>query len=129
MTQMQNKRRLLEMIEFLDARYIEEMFDDLRITEQNTESAVMKRSKINHLRYLIPIAACLILLTAAFPILNYVLPRIGVSIGGRGGNAGAGTSELEAPTQAETQTLETEDEIIVEVFNDDNALSGGNTNT
>jgi len=57
-------------------------------------------------------AACLILLTAAFPVLNYVLPRIGISIGGRGGNAGAGTSELEAPTQAETQALETEDEKI-----------------
>ena len=89
MTQMQDKRRLLEMIEYLDSRYIEEMFDDLKIPERQTELTTAKRSKIKHLRYLIPLAACILLLSIASPLVSYVAEVISNFNAG----AGSGTSE------------------------------------
>ena len=86
MTQMQDKRRLLEMIEYLDSRYIEEMFDDLKIPERQTELTTAKRSKIKHLRYLIPLAACILLLSIASPLVNYIAEVISNF------NAGAGST-------------------------------------
>ena len=97
MTQMQDKRRLLEMIEYLDSRYIEEMFDDLKIPERQTELTTAKRSKIKHLRYLIPLAACILLLSIVSPLVSYIAQVI------RDFNAGAGSSNTsELLTEPET---------------------------
>ena len=97
MTQMQDKRRLLEMIEYLDSRYIEEMFDDLKIPERQTELTTAKRSKIKHLRYLIPLAACILLLSIASPLVSYIAQVISNF------NAGAGsTNTSELLTEPET---------------------------
>ena len=67
-----------------------------------------KKTVFRAYRQFAALAACLLLLSAAFPVLNYAVQRFGT--GTWAGNAVAGTSELEVPTLEETQTLETEAE-------------------
>lgn len=115
--------RLLEALEYIDRDLVGEVAVKLKFDEAPvlTEEPVMTwRTPFKHWKRMLAAVACLLLLSAAFPIINYVLPRVGINIGG---NAGAGTSELEVPTLEETQTLETEAEITeAEVIDFDKAL-------
>ena len=103
-------RRLLEAIEYIDGDIVLGVLGGLKDPVENYESGEYKKpSPFKHWRQFTALAACLLLLSAAIPVLNYAVQRFGT--GTWDGNAGAGSEELEVPTQAETQALETENEI------------------
>ena len=116
--------RLLEALDYIDRDLIGEVAVKLKIEESAvlTEEPVMTwRTPFKHWKRMLATVACLLLLSAAFPVLDYAVQRFGTGIWD--GNAGAGTEELETPTQAETQALETENEITEAVVIDfDKAL-------
>jgi hypothetical protein len=88
--------RLLEALDYIDCDLIGEVAVKLKFEENAplTEEPVMTwRTPFKHWKRMLATAACLLLLSCAIPIINYVLPRVGVAIGG---NAGAGTSDVEA---------------------------------
>lgn len=104
-------RRLLEAIEYIDEDIVLGVLGELKDpAEKEVHGEYKKPSPFKHWKQLTALAACLLLLSAAFPVLNYAVQRFG--IGTWEGNAGAGTSELETPTPTETEALETEAEII-----------------
>jgi hypothetical protein len=62
--------------------------------ENAVHGEYQKPSPFKYWRHLTALAACLLLLSAAFPVLNYAVQRFGTGIWE--GNAGAGTSDVEA---------------------------------
>lgn len=105
--------RLLEALDYIDQDLIGEVAVKLNFEESAvlTEEPVMTwRTPFKHWKRMLATVACLLLLSAAFPVLDYAVQRFG--IGTWEGNAGAGTEELEVPTAEETQALETEDKTI-----------------
>lgn len=104
-------RRLLEAIEYIDEDIVLGVLGELKDpAEKEVHGEYKKPSPFKHWKQLTALAACLLLLSAAFPVLNYAVQRFGIRTWE--GNAGAGTEELEVPTQPETQALETEDKTI-----------------
>ena len=105
--------RLLEALDYIDQDLIGEIAVKLNFEESAvlTEEPVMTwRTPFKHWKRMLATVACLLLLSAAFPVLDYAVQRFGTGIWE--GNAGAGTEEIEVPTQPETQALETETEVI-----------------
>ena len=103
--------RLLEALEYIDRNLVGEVAVKLKFDEApvlTEEPTVTWRTPFKHWKRMLATVACLLLLSAALPIINYVLPRVGINIGG---NAGAGTSEIEIPTPTENEFLETEPEM------------------
>ena len=105
-TSVQNNRRLLEVIELLDSKYVEEMFDDLKVPQRQEEPKITWRAPFKHWKHFVALAACVLLLSLAIPTINYVLPRFGIFIGG---TAGAGTTDF-----TENSTLQTESDTDIE---------------
>jgi hypothetical protein len=102
-----NNKRLLEALDHVDIKYVAELVDGLRLPKESAAPSA-KRSFRASVKYAALIAACALLLGAAIPTVQYVLPMVNAVFGG---NAGAGTEELEVPTVEETQALETEAEM------------------
>ena len=100
-------KRLLGALDYIDERFIAEVTESYTF-EAPGEYKRDKKTVFRAYRQFAALAACLLLLSAAFPVLNYAVQRFGT--GTWAGNAVAGTSELEVPTLEETQTLETEAE-------------------
>ena len=69
---MQNNIRLLEVIELLDSKYIEEMFDDLKVPQRQEEPKITWRSPFKHWKRLAALAACILLLSLVIPLFGYV---------------------------------------------------------
>ena len=76
-------KRLLEAIDHIDKKYISEALGYYGDVER---SAPKRR-----VGYILSLAACLALLIAAVPLITYLIPRIGIIIGG---NAGAGSDQV-----------------------------------
>lgn len=104
--------RLLEALDYIDTDLIGEVAVKLKFEESAvlTEEPVMTwKTPFKHWKRMLATVACLLLLSAAFPVLDYAVQRFGTGIWE--GNAGAGTSELEVPTPTENEFLETEPEM------------------
>ncbi len=101
-------RRLLQAIDLIDPKFIAEVFDDLKVPDTSKGYVSDKRGLHRAYRQFIALAACLILLSAAFPIAHYVLVNYDFQAGGWG----SGTTEeiSDQHTLAETET-EPEDTI------------------
>ena len=115
-------RRLLEAIEYIDEEIVLGVLAGLKQPAETFEPGEYRKpSPFKYWKQFTAMAACLLLLSAAFPVLNYAVQRFGTGIWE--GIAGAGTEVLEVPTQSETQALETENEITeAEVIDFDKAL-------
>lgn len=99
-------RRLLEAVEYIDEDIVLGVLSELKLPKAGSEK---KSARIfRQAKHIALIAACALLLGAAIPIVNYILPMLGTAIGG---SAGAGSSELETPVPTETVALETDPEI------------------
>lgn len=101
-------KRLLEAIDRIDSKYISEMleyYDDLP-----AEGAASKRLRGKKLRYVVSLAACIVLLATVIPVANYIATRvIGVTPGGNpGGNPSATSDILSNDTESESADLEWE---------------------
>lgn len=77
-------KRLLGVLDGVDQKFIAEALESYDIAEPQRvrKAPIYRRVAL--------LAACLLLITAAFPVVNYVLPRFGVTWGG---NAGAGSED------------------------------------
>ena len=82
----QNNRRLLEVIELLDSKYVEEMFDDLKVPQRQEEPKITLRSPFKHWKHFVALVACILLLSVASPLVSYIAQVISNF------NAGAGSS-------------------------------------
>ena len=84
-------RRLLEAIEYIDEDIVLGVLGGLKDPVENAVHGEYKKpSPFKHWRQFTALAACLLLLSAAFPVLNYAVQRFGA--GAWEGNAGAGES-------------------------------------
>lgn len=79
-------KRLLGALDYIDERFIAEVTESYTF-EAPGEYKRDKKSLFRTYRRLAVLAACLVLISAVFPVVHYVLPRLAVSFGG---NAGAG---------------------------------------
>ena len=74
-------RRLLESLEHIDEKLVLEALGDLKDTSPK-ESA----KPFGHWKRIAAMAACLVLLSCAIPLISYILPRLGVVFGGNAGS-------------------------------------------
>jgi len=101
-------KRLLGALDYIDERFIAEVTESYTF-EAPGEYKRDKKTVFRAYRQFTALAACLILISATFPVLYYAVQRIGT--GTWEGIAGAGTSELEMTTPTENEFLETEPEM------------------
>lgn len=83
-------KRLLGALDYIDERFIAEVTESYTF-EAPGEYKRDKKSLFRTYRRLAVLAACLVLISAVFPVVHYVLPRLAVTFGG---NAGAGSESL-----------------------------------
>lgn len=78
-------KRLLGVLDGVDEKFIAEALEsyDLADPQKTRKAPIYRRVAL--------LAACLLLITAAFPVVNYVLPRFGITFGG---NASAGEFDM-----------------------------------
>ncbi len=71
-------KRLLGVLDGVDQKFIAEALEcyDLAEPQKIRKAPIYRRVAL--------LAACLLLITAAFPVVNYILPRLGVIFGGEG---------------------------------------------
>ncbi len=77
-----NNRRLLEVIEFLDSKYIDEMFEDLKVPDMRQEPKCDKSVTRKSIKYTLLLAACVIMIGAVIPIVSYVIQHLPFFPGG-----------------------------------------------
>ena len=85
-------RRLLQAIDLIDPKFIAEVFDDLKVPDTSKGYVSDKRGLHRAYRQFLALAACLILLSAAFPIAHYVLVNYDFQAGGWGSESAAETT-------------------------------------
>lgn len=88
-------RRLLEALSFIDDSIVSDMLAEIKIPDAPSPERNKKVTR-RSLRYFLTLAACLMLLIAAVPLITYLIPRIGVIFSGNAG-AGSGTDEYDIP--------------------------------
>lgn len=89
-------RRLLAALDYIDQKYIDDVFSILKEPEAAGEPEKMTwRTPFKHWRHLVALAACILLLSIASPLVNYIAQVISNF------NAGAGSSS-ELLTEPET---------------------------
>ena len=98
--------RILEAFEYIDTKYINEVGAGLKLRSVYTTEENTKTTFRTHFKQIAVLAACVLLLSLAIPTINYVLPRLGIFIGG---TAGAGTTGF-----TENSTLQTESDTDIE---------------
>ena len=62
-------RRLLAALDYIDQQYIDDVFDLIK----EPEPADQKSSRFKVWKQVITLAACLVLMAAAFPVIKYVI--------------------------------------------------------
>lgn len=82
-------KRLLGALDYIDERFIAEVTESYTF-EAPGEYKRDKKTLFRTYRRLAMLAACFVLISAVFPIVHYVLPRFGITVGG---NAGAGSED------------------------------------
>ena len=122
-------RRLLAALDYIDQKYIDDVFSILKEPEAAGEPEKMTwRTPFKHWRQFAALAACILLLSIASPLVNYIAEVISNF------NAGAGSGTTEATTQAgeesspkeeksEAQTTIEESNRLTEIFKDSKILS------
>ncbi|MBO5971183.1 MAG: hypothetical protein J6S14_22140 [Clostridia bacterium] len=69
-------KRLLGALDYIDEKYIAEVTESYKIFEPSDGKITARRTLKISLRQFAALAACLILLSAAFPVTNYVVKAI-----------------------------------------------------
>ena len=87
-------KRLLGALDYIDERFIAEVTESYTF-EAPGEYKRDKKTVFKAYRQFAALAACLLLISAAFPVLNYAVQRFGTGIWE--GNAGAGNETFDSP--------------------------------
>ena len=92
-------RRLLAALDYIDQKYIDDAFSIIKEPEAADEPEKMTwRTPFKHWRHLAALAACILLLSVASPLVSYIAEVI------RDFNAGAGSESVDSTTQAIEET-------------------------
>ena len=92
-------KRLLEALNFIDERFIAEVTEDYEIFDAPGEFRYSRRARFKAYRQFVALAACLILLSAAFPVVVRFASTVVDFIAGRGSES---TEESQTETTSET---------------------------
>ncbi len=89
------KRQMLESLDYIDDDLISSTLKKIKPDFAAAESEKMTwRTPLKYWRQFVALAACLVLLSCAIPLISYILPSIGRIFTG---NAGAGSDEVTYP--------------------------------
>ncbi|MBQ8258034.1 MAG: hypothetical protein IJY97_00585 [Clostridia bacterium] len=102
-------KRILEALEYIDEKYIDDVFDVLKEPDM-TQNVRVKLSPFRHWKQYLALAACLILLAFATPIFGYVAEFIGSFASGIGEHTSSITedSDLGEVTHNDIESTENE---------------------
>ncbi len=102
-------KRILEALEYIDEKYIDDVFDVLKEPDM-TQNVRVKLSPFRHWKQYLALAACLILLAFATPIFGYVAEFIGSFAAGIGDHTSGITenSDLGEETFNDIESTENE---------------------
>lgn len=103
--------RLLESLEHIDDEYISSAARYKMKRAQN--SAPSAKGKLRSLKYVLALAACLVLMSAVMPVVGYVLKEIGVIPGGTPVGETTESETTEEITDEETE--ENPEELEIEI--------------
>ena len=93
-------RRLLAALDYIDQKYIDDVFDIIKEPEAAGEPEKMTwRTPLKHWRQFVALAACILLLSIASPLVSYIAEVI------RDFNAGAGSGTTEEIMDSESKEL------------------------
>lgn len=106
-------KRLLEALEYIDEKYIDDVFDVLKEPDM-TQNSRVKLSPFRHWKQYLALAACLILLAFATPIFGYVAEFIGSFVAGIGDHTSSITEESDLSEETFDDIESTEDEQTTE---------------
>lgn len=109
-------KRLLGALDYIDEKYIAEVTEDYEAFEVSGIYKPNKRTLFRTYRQFVALASCLILLSAAFSMIYYVLPQIGIDIGNWGGNAGAGSENVDNTDYFNYSSRLSVDEVLADVI-------------
>ena len=81
------KRQMLESLDYIDDDLISSTLKKIKPDFAAAEPEKMTwRTPFKYWRRFVALAACLVLLSCAIPLISYILPRIGVVFGGNAGS-------------------------------------------
>ena len=106
-------KRLLGALDYIDERFIAEVTESYTF-EAPGEYKRDKKTVFKAYRQFAALAACLLLLSAAFPVLNYAVQRFGTGIWE--GFAGAGSENVEDPDFLNYSSDMSVDEVLADVI-------------
>jgi len=100
------KRQLLESLEYIDDDLISGVLRKIKPEREYADPVRTWRTPLKHWKAIAALAACTVLLAFAAPTASFISQVISNFTAGAGGNAGAGTEELEVPTSAESEVID-----------------------
>ncbi len=106
-------KRILEALEYIDEKYIDDVFNVLKEPDM-TQNAQVKRSSFRHWKQYLALAACLILLAFATPIFGYVAEVIGSFAAGIGDHTSGITEDSDLGEETFNDIESTENEQTTE---------------
>ncbi|MBO5702578.1 MAG: hypothetical protein J6S71_09070 [Clostridia bacterium] len=87
-------RRLLAALDYIDQKYIDDVFNIIKEPEASVEQKITWKTPFKHWKQLVALAACILLLSIASPLVSYIAEVI------RDFNAGAGSGTTEEISSA-----------------------------
>ncbi len=93
---MNEKKRLLEALEYIDEGMLSDTLSRVKTDAPETGKPSSVKKPIAWVKQIAVVAACALLLGAVIPLVNYVLPRLGITIGGNAGAMSDPMSESDA---------------------------------
>lgn len=87
----QRKVRMLESLAYIDDDLISGTLRKIKPDVHTVVATDINKNPFKHWKRIAVMVACLVLLSCAIPLISYLMPRIGITIGG---NAGAGNEEF-----------------------------------
>lgn len=106
-------KRILEALEYIDEKYIDDVFDVLKEPDM-TQNVRVKLSPFRHWKQYLALAACLILLAFATPIFGYVAEFIGSFAAGIGDHTSGITEDSDLGEETFNDIESTENEQTTE---------------
>ncbi len=95
-------RRLLAALDYIDQKYIDDVFSIIKEPSADTAEPVRTwRTPFKHWKQIVALAACLILLSAASPLANFISQAVSNF------RAGAGSGTTESSEILNTESIET----------------------
>lgn len=98
-------KRLLGALDYIDEKFIAEVTESYKIFEPSDGKITAHRTLKISLRQFAALAACLILLSAAFPVTNYVVKAIKSFAAGWGSGTAEASSDILESTNCEDEYL------------------------